>query len=128
MSAFKSVAILAAFGGAVAFSGPVLAAPLGGALGMAAQAHVQGGESATLLNQVQYRRGFGRGYAAPRYGYRRGWAPGAAVGLGVLGGAAIIGAATARPYYYGRQCWAEARPVYDRWGNYIGDRNIRVCN
>lgn len=48
----------------------------------------------------------------------------AAVGLGVLGAAVAIGAANSAP----RECWIERRPVTDRWGNYIGDRNVRVCN
>jgi len=49
----------------------------------------------------------GRGpvYAYPRgyYGYRRGYGLGAAVGLGILGGAAL-GAAAAAPSYATRAC------------------------
>lgn len=61
-------------------------------------------------------------------GYSRGGTA-AAVGLGILGAAAIAGAAGAYERdAYPRECWVEARPVYDRWGNYLGDRNTRVCN
>lgn len=132
MSVFKfslpAAALAASAVLAMPVAGSAVAAPLGSSFGSAVQSNTMSAPARNpLLTDVQYRRGYRRGYVAPRYGYRRGWAPGAAVGLGILGGAAMIGAATARPYYYD-QCWVEARPVYDRWGNYIGDRNIRVCN
>src|SRR3954471_21151542 len=71
----------------------------------------------------------GRGpvYAYPRgyYGYRRGYGPGlgAAVGLGILGGAAL-GAAAAAPYY-GDPCLRQQQ-VIDAWG-YAQWTYVRVC-
>jgi hypothetical protein len=63
-----------------------------------------------------------------------GWA-GPAVAAGVLGGVAL-GAAAANaangPYYGpgpgpGPACWVERRPVYDEYGNFIGRRNVKLC-
>jgi hypothetical protein len=72
---------------------------------------------------VAVRRGYGPGYA-----YRRGygWGP-AAVGVGVLG-AAALGAAAAAPYYggYGADACLQQQQVVDQWGNY-GWRTVRVC-
>ena len=72
----------------------------------------------------------GRGpvYAYPRgyYGYRRGYyrpGLGAAVGLGVLG-AAALGAAAAAPYY-GGSCLRQQQ-VIDAWGN-AQWTYVRVC-
>jgi hypothetical protein len=65
-----------------------------------------------------------------RYGYRpgyvrrgRGWAP-AAVGLGVLG-AAAVGAAAAGAYGYD-PC-VRRQPIYDSWGNPVGSQLVNVC-
>src|SRR3954462_5344390 len=65
------------------------------------------------------------------YGYRRGYRPGvgAAVGLGLLGGAAL-GAATAAPYYgygyrYADPCLRQQQ-VVDAWGN-VRWAYVRVC-
>ena len=68
-------------------------------------------------------RGGGRGFA--RGGGGRGFGA-AAVGLGVLGAAVAIGAAASQPSY--RECWVERQPAHDGWGNFIGYRNVRVCN
>ena len=72
----------------------------------------------------------GRGpvYAYPRgyYGYRRGYygpGLGAAVGLGILGGAAL-GAAAAAPYY-GDPCLRQQQ-VIDAWG-YARWTYVRAC-
>ena len=65
-----------------------------------------------------YRRGF--------YGYRRGYSGpglGAAVGLGILGGAAL-GAAAAAPYY-ADPC-VQPQQVIDAWG-YARSTYVRVC-
>jgi hypothetical protein len=75
----------------------------------------------------------GRGpiYAYPRgyYGYRRGYyrpGVGAAVGLGVLG-AAALGAAAAAPYYgYGGDPCLRQQQVIDAWGN-AQWTYVRVC-
>ena len=69
-------------------------------------------------------------YAYPRgyYGYRRGYRPGvgAAVGLGILGGAAL-GAAAAAPYYgYGGNPCLRQQQVVDAWGN-AQWTYVRVC-
>ena len=85
------------------------------------------------------------GPAEAQYYYRHGgyyhhgggdWGWGLAAGL--LGGA-VIGSAIANnnnysygpgpgpgPRYYGDSCW-RPRPVYDRWGNYVGRRMVDVC-
>src|SRR3954465_5558580 len=67
-------------------------------------------------------------YGCPRgyYGYRRGYygpGLGAAVGLGILGGAAL-GAAAAAPYY-GDPCLRQQQ-VIDAWG-YARWTYVRVC-
>lgn len=65
------------------------------------------------------------GYA---YRYRRGPGVGAAVGLGVLG-AAAVGAAVAAPYYgaygYADPCLRQ-REVYDVYGRVVL-QTVRVC-
>lgn len=47
------------------------------------------------------------------------------VGAGLLG-AAIVGSAVANAQP--RSCWRESRPVYNRYGDYVGRRVVRVCN
>ena len=85
-------------------------------------------------------RGYaGRGYPGRGYAGRRGGGigPGGAaiLGLGILGVAGAIAASQQPQYYeqpaypvYGPACGYERQPVYDRYGNYRGDRNVRVCN
>src|SRR5829696_6107235 len=65
------------------------------------------------------------GYAY-RGGYRRGVGWGPAVGLGVLG-AAAVGAAVAAPYYggYGDPCLRQQQ-VYDVYGRIVW-QTVRVC-
>lgn len=64
--------------------------------------------------------------------YRRGWHGPAAVGvIGALAlGAMAAGAYANGPYYngpyYGHGCF-ERRPIYNRWGDFIGYRRVRVC-
>lgn len=125
----------------------VLAGTLAGAIGLAgatsASALTLGGSAATvtrdaavndLVQQVQRRRAFRRAPVVRRGGVvrrgpafrgRRGISPGAAaaigLGIGVLGAAAAANA-------YPRECWIETRPVYNNWGEYVGDRNVRICN
>ncbi len=79
-------------------------------------------------------------FATPASAWCNGWGcgggnPGAAAAAGLVGGLALgaVAASAAqqpRVYYaepaYGG-CWLERRAVYDEWGNYIGRRNIRVC-
>lgn len=74
--------------------------------------------------------------AEARWGRNRAVFGGLAAGA-ILGG--VAAGAYARPYYNGGYyapayaapvyggCWRERRPVYDSWGNYRGDRLIRVC-
>src|SRR3954468_5493311 len=75
--------------------------------------------------------GRGRVYGYPRgyYGYRHGYygpGVGAAVGLGLLGGAAL-GAAAAAPYYgYGGDPCLRQQQVIDAWGN-AQWTYVRVC-
>jgi len=55
------------------------------------------------------------------HGYWGGWGPVAAAGvIGLAAGAAIASD------NYNYDC-VRYRPVYDRWGNYIGDRPVNVC-
>ena len=65
------------------------------------------------------------GYAY-RGGYRRGRGWGPAIGLGVLG-AAAVGAAVAAPYYggYGDSCLRQQQ-VYDVYGRIVW-QTVRVC-
>ena len=56
------------------------------------------------------------------------------VAAGVVG-AALVANSHAYPAYgygypvtYAPQCWREARPIYDRFGNFRGYQKIRVCN
>jgi hypothetical protein len=78
-----------------------------------------------LIQQVQRRRFRGGGRRGGR-----GIGTGAAIGLGILGlGLAGAAAANAGPRYYrDRECWIERRPMYNRYGDYIGRRNVEVCN
>jgi hypothetical protein len=52
--------------------------------------------------------------AKPKFGF---WGPGLAFG--------IIGAAVAADIAYSH-C-IEHRPIFDRWGNYIGRQTVNVC-
>lgn len=67
--------------------------------------------------------------AEARWGRNAAFFGGAAAGLV---GAAIVANAYARPAYatpvYGGSCWVERRAVYNRFGDYVGSRPIRVCN
>lgn len=115
---------------------PASALPLAAGLGSSAS----DANTVSMIDQVQYRRGYGgprRGYYG---GYRRGGiSPGAAVAgvaaLGILGAAA---AASAQPNYYPapaygygppvyRGCYWERRPVFDAWGNPRGTHPFQVC-
>ncbi len=63
---------------------------------------------------------------------------GGLVAAGIIGGLALgalaAGAANASPGYYapqrvyGGECWMERRAVYNRFGDVVGYRRIRVCN
>lgn len=72
----------------------------------------------------------GSAQAGPRYGA---WVAGG-VAAGIIGGALIANSnAYAYPAYgygvaYAPSCWREARPMYDRFGNFLGYKRIRVCN
>jgi hypothetical protein len=66
--------------------------------------------------------------AEARWG-RRAFVGGAA--LGILGAAAAAHAYHAPRYGYvveGGECWRERRAVYNRYGDFVGYRNIRICN
>jgi len=69
--------------------------------------------------------GWRGGYWGGR-GYRGGggwwWAP------AIVAGALTAGAIAGYPYYgYGyNSCW-QVRPVYDAYGNYIGQSRVNVC-
>ena len=59
-------------------------------------------------------------------GHHRGhnWVPYAIGGM-ALG---ILGAGVATMHSPFRSCWVETRDVWDRWGNYRGNRHVEVCD
>ena len=71
----------------------------------------------------------------------RGWG-GGAIAAGIIGGLALgalaAGASSGRSYaapvyatdpIYDRPvCYRAARPTYDAWGRYVGERMVRVCD
>ncbi len=50
------------------------------------------------------------------------------VAAGLVGAAIVGGAARAHHHGYHASCWREKRPFYNRWGDFVGYRYIRVCN
>ena len=61
---------------------------------------------------------------------------GGAIAAGIIGGLALgalaAGAANAAPSYYAPSrvyggCWMERQPVFNRYGEVVGHRRIRVC-
>ncbi len=87
---------------------------------------------APIAEKVQFRgrrggfRGRSRGFRGGRSRGRRGFGSGAAIGLGILG-LGLAGAAIANQGYH-RRCWYEDREVFNRWGDYAGVRQVKVCN
>lgn len=70
-------------------------------------------------------------------GGRRGFDPGAAAAVGIIGGVlGAMGAAAAADsgYYYPAPapvyggCYWARQPMYDDWGNYLGRRRVQICN
>jgi hypothetical protein len=73
------------------------------------------------------------GYGYRGYGWRGGYGnygwgyPAAAFGLGLLGAYGAYGGYNAYYNgYYANDC-TQYRPVYDRWGHYLGRQAIYVC-
>jgi hypothetical protein len=126
MNKLSGLALAAAIiaGAALTTSAPATALPLGAG---ATSALAAGADP--IVEQVQYRRRGVRPYRGGRVVYgRRGYGRGAAVGagaailgLGILGAAAAANAAPA-PY-----CYNQRQQTYDRYGRYVGDRVVRVC-
>lgn len=69
-----------------------------------------------------------------------GWG-GGAIAAGIIGGLALGALAVggsrrayaqpvygADPVYDGPVCYRTARPTYDAWGRYVGERMVRVCD
>ena len=127
MTKVKTILFAALVSGAIGLGGTGSAQALTMGPGIIAGAEL----SQSAVQQVQFRgrgRGFrGRGFRG-RGGFRgrRGFGAGAAIGLGILGLAA--GAAAANAGGYHRSCWYERRNMYNRWGDYVGRRRVRVCN
>ncbi len=126
MNRVKTAILAAMISGGFAVSGS------GGAQAFTLGANgIRGSEvGSSLLEKAQFRgrrRGFRRRGFRGRRG--RGIGPGAAIGLGILGLGLAAGAAAAAhpPGGYYRQCWYEHRDVFNRWGDYVGTRRIRVC-
>jgi len=70
--------------------------------------------------------GWRGGWGGRGYWGGNGWRWGPAIAAGALTAGAI--AASSYPYYgYGyNSCW-QVRPVYDAYGNYIGQSTVNVC-
>lgn len=66
--------------------------------------------------------------AEARWGRNAALFGGAAAGL--LGAAIIANQAYAAPVYAepAPACWLEKRAIYNRYGDFVGYRRIRVCN
>lgn len=67
--------------------------------------------------------------ASPAQAKGKYWAGAAAFGA-VAGAAAVYGHAHPGWKYAepGHECWSEHRPVFNRFGEQIGTRRIKVCN
>ena len=63
--------------------------------------------------------------AEARSGRNAAWIAGG-VAAGLLGAAALSNAYAA-PAYAAPSCWRERRPVFNRYGEVVGYRAIRVC-
>ncbi len=63
--------------------------------------------------------------AEARGGRGAAWAAGG-LAAGLLG-AAVVSHSYAAPVY-ARSCWREKRPVFNRYGDIVGYRSIRVCD
>lgn len=114
----RTTMIAAALAGGFALATPAAAAPLAPASAVVATAG-----SANLVEQVQYRRYYGRGYGyGPRYGYygrgyryNRGAAVGAGIAAGALGALAAGALLAPGPVYaepVPPPVYAAPRPVY----------------
>ena len=58
------------------------------------------------------------------------WGRNAALFGGLAAGALVAGAVASNAYgapVYAPACWRERRPVFNRWGDVVGYRSIRVC-
>ena len=103
-------------------------------IGLAATPAAAAGPAFIPGHGVHGGHAFGGGGGWRGGGWHRGGGWGPAVGLGILGGVAagaII--ASQQPYYadpgyvYADDGCYQYRPVYDRWGRYLGRRNVYVC-
>lgn len=77
----------------------------------AAPAEARSGRNAAIIGGIAAGALFAgavAAHAAPRYGY----------GYGYYG----------HGYAYAPSCWRERQPVFDRWGNFIRHRVVRVCH
>jgi len=54
------------------------------------------------------------------------WNNGWWVAPAIVAGALTAGAIASYPYYGYNSCW-QVRPVYDAYGNYIGQSRVNVC-
>jgi hypothetical protein len=80
------------------------------------------------------------GYGGRGHHGHRGWG-GGAIAAGIIGGLALGALAVGGsrrayaepvyatdPVYDGPVCHRAARPVYDAWGRYVGERMVRICD
>jgi hypothetical protein len=68
--------------------------------------------------------------AAAGYGRHGAFAAGLLGGLavGAIAAGGVSPYYSAGPYYGYGDCWIDSRPVYNRWGDFVGYRRVRVCN
>ena len=100
MNAFSKKALAGAIG-AIALAGAMVASSAPAQAGSSNAAWFAGGVAAGVVGGALV----ANSHAYPAYGYGYGY-----------------------PVAYAPQCWREARPMYDRFGNFRGYQKIRVCN
>jgi hypothetical protein len=61
------------------------------------------------------------------YGYGHGWGYGHGYGWGPFAAACVIGLAAGAAIAYDNPGCVRYQPMYDNWGNYIGQRAVNVC-
>src|SRR5574337_238996 len=72
--------------------------------------------------------GGGWGWGGGYWGHRGYWGGGGGwwAAPAIVAGALAAGAVASYPYYGYNSCW-QVRPVYDAYGNYLGQSTVNVC-
>jgi hypothetical protein len=71
-----------------------------------------------------YGWGYGHGYG---WGYGHGWGYGRGYGWGPVAAAGVFGLAAGAAIASENPGCIRYQPMYDNWGNYIGQRAVNVC-